>query len=683
MAGRIETPAQRQMALEMLQSDDLDDQQKDQILTQIATYDQRAGVFGDRPAAEPQQTGPRMPGQNMPQVAALLGQGALGKAEGVFNFLAQPFRTEREEEEARVRRAQRAAEAELAGERAGLSPGVARGIRQAGEMAPEIAAGGIAGLARTRVGRVIGEAAVGAASGAGQDQGLMPVLTGTAFGVGVGGAMELPGAGRDFMLRRLRQFDRNEARVAMDAANEFGIPLNLAEASEDFFQLRSTPFVSPNAPAKARFLANRQENAMDAWARATADLDPRTVSTSELVRTVGDEFDKSVTTLAQTARSRFQDSLRQAAEAVGGTVDDTGRIVDAEATIRLPNFLDARFAQLREGAELPFFGLSGRQVANESQDITRFIQEQDGTVTIGQLQALMARLTDEAYGGGDMVQQQLNASQRRLAREQLRALREDLAQATGPEARILEGAREQFAQDMAKVEALENSAVAQLSANVGDLNASNFTEKFMAMPAEEQINFLRFADRANPQYGQMVRGRIFQQLGEKHMKVSSRGTPGAERTVLDLNGLGKEFEDMTATQLATLTGARTPEARRMQQGIKTLRKIANAPDSATTASFSEQMQQYAINAGSRDPGFIMRLLAGEITPSLLDRLLYTPKGQQALMRIGEIGVKKGAFTGAAAALASEAIAADEELAQARAAANRERSLERIGQSGAF
>jgi hypothetical protein len=39
----------------------------------------------------------------------------------------------------------------------------------------------------------------------------------------------------------------------------------------------------------------------------------------------------------------------------------------------------------------------------------------------------------------------------------------------------------------------------------------------------------------------------------------------------------------------------------------------------------------AINAASRDSGFIARLLAGELTPGVMEKLLYSPEGTKALM----------------------------------------------------
>jgi len=715
----IQTKAQRDAMAELVRRGELSSDQERQALVGIVAFD-RAATGQNQPVPEtgrpPAATGltsggreitrsPRSgnvttPGDRQRQELALAatGSGIREGATNLLNFVAQPFRDEGEEEAAAARNLTQTAEDRVRlvedARRVGIPEDEINRLIGVGKVTPDVALGGVAGGLRGRGARILGETAAATLGGAAEDGSVATAALSGAVGFGVGTLLEIPGTARDALLSPLRAVRREgtatnqAAKDALEVSNEFGLPLSIAEASEDVALLRSQSFVPATAPNKERFLVRRADRALDAWQETLQGLNPENVGTAELVTAVKDQFDDSVRELGNFASRRFRTQLSEAAELTGGQVDSTGRVVGGRREVPLNNFVFERASQLDADEAVPFVGISGRQADKGRNEIVEFLQDRDGRVTVGELQTLLSTLSEAAHGPGGAVKDRLTAKARLNARKQLTALLEDLDQYDGPAGPILKEARAQYAQDIARVKALENSAVASLTASIGVDNASELGPRLLEMPPEEITKFMNFAERANPAFANAARGRVLETLVGQHTKVSARGGANQLAPALDMRSLGNELTEIPAAKLRALLGTDLPtaEVRKAQAGIKTMMKIAQSPESFVGKGFLQQVENFAINAVSRSPEFVSRLIAGALSPVMLDKLLYTDKGLKTLVRLSQVGSTKGALSGAASGMAQLAIDSEQEVEAAIKQAQERRQQEaalRVGNSNAL
>src|SRR5690606_14832368 len=82
-----------------------------------------------------------------------------------------------------------------------------------------------------------------------------------------------------------------------------------------------------------------------------------------------------------------------------------------------------------------------------------------------------------------------------------------------------------------------------------------------------------------------------------------------------------------------------------QNAFKVLQLIAEGPEQQSFARGALQwIEGVAINAVSRSPEFISRLLAGRLGPGFFERVLFTPEGLRSLETIGTKGASRTAIT---------------------------------------
>jgi hypothetical protein len=628
------------------------------------------------------------PGSRTMALMDAAGEGARQAVQGAGNFLARPFRTEEEAQQVAATQRQATAKVEVAQEEAsrrlGVSGGATRFATGAGKVLTDVAAGGAVGALPRRGARILAEGGVGAlvagAEVSPDKDATFASSLGAIGGMAIGTALEIPGIGRDIMIREFKKAGQSrEAREGFQLDHDTGIPLTLGEASGSPAVQRAEAAV-PAGPGSRRgqFYEQRRRRIVDSWAETEAALNPENLSTEAVIRASKQLYETRVSELGAAASANFRTNLSPIAERVGATIDARGRIIGGERVIPTRARVAELESQLAQGREAPASLSRGEQTALE-----RRIQElrDNPAMTLGKAQEELSTLTELATGTGQVVTDRLSANARRMSRDELSALRADLEAAEQTPglatevATALRQARETYRQDMEAVNALQETAVNRLLGKVGDPEAEDFAQGLLKLPRRQLTDLLYMVEGARPGMANAIRGRIFAELVDKHRVANT-----ADTLQMDLRQFLGEFEKMGAEKYAAVTGLNLadPAARQAQRGLAVLRRIAGGPEAqAVEKSFVQKMEGYAINAFSLNLPFVARMVTGDLGPRYLERLLFTPEGVASLQRLGDPKVTRGAFVQTLVSLNSDLLQSDAELEKIK----KEQVMQQVKQAG--
>lgn len=542
---------------------------------------------------------------------------------------------------------------------AGAGPALAR-------IASEGAMGGLAALASTPL-------------TVGPD---VNMALGAVGGVGIGFLAELPGFVRNTVLQDAMRAAKNpETKRNLELARTAGIDLSLAEASLDD-RVRSMEQAIPARPGSPRteFSRRRQLQIIRAFAQLDETLNPQRLSSDQIIHATRTAYNDYVQELGTIASRKFVDTLRPVAKELGATIDDRGRIIGGERVIQVDNLLTEYRTQLRLATEAPRTITPAQEA-----ELLANIQEleaarRQGGMTLGKAQTYLKELTEASYPTGNThVQQRLNAAASfdpRALRDALLADLDGTISSLGrgararfvqgrPEfsyqfedipptdpgpgsraARALQQARDQYAQDIALIDALRNQAIDRLLGKVGGrVDSEDFVRNLLSMP-NRQFNELMFlVDQAKPGLSNAIRSRIFAELADKHRLLSPGGGVAGTETMLDTRGFVTEFAQMPFSRFQAIVGLNATQTQKVQNAFKVLQLIAEGPEQQSFARGALQwIEGVAINAVSRSPEFISRLLAGRLGPGFFEQALFTPEGLRSLEIIGTKGASRTAIT---------------------------------------
>lgn len=359
----------------------------------------------------------------MPQQEALQ-LGARSRMQAFGDLFRRPFMSEEERIRLNDQRIQQRAVAELELEeyarRNGVPVEAVRTDMQAGEFVPDIVAGfGPGALIRgPRIGsallRIAGDTGVStmaslASVPIGQDPGLDAILAGAVPGASFGVISELPGFAKAIVLdEALRAANNPQTRAARELSRSVGINLSLAEASQ------SGPVAAMEAtiPTRAgssrdRFYTQQQQQIFESMDSLQRQLNPENLSSGEIITAVQGAYSNHVRTLSNEASTRFVNSLRPAADALGATVDAQQRIIGGQRVVSVDNLLGELRTQRGLLNEAPRMA-SPSQITELDNAIDELLEAQSlGGMTLGKAQELLRQYTALAYPTGATVTRQL------------------------------------------------------------------------------------------------------------------------------------------------------------------------------------------------------------------------------------------------------------------------------------
>lgn len=197
-------------------------------------------------------------------------------------------------------------------------------------------------------------------------------------------------------------------------------------------------------------------------------------------------------------------------------------------------------------------------------------------------------------------------------------------------------ARDQYVLDSKNIQALENQFGQAFGTSAGDPVAL-INKLGNADPA-----IIRRAAQAMKKVdgGEMVLEQIKRGIFEaaRQAGAAKAATNPSMAGVIDVEAFTKAFS--ANSKRSALAGLLTPEEEKTAvEGINLLRNVLNGQTRAARgvvqkATLPIGLQEVAINAISRDPGFIARLAAGAVQRgSTLEKLMFTPEGINYLKRL--------------------------------------------------
>jgi hypothetical protein len=250
----------------------------------------------------------------------------------------------------------------------------------------------------------------------------------------------------------------------------------------------------------------------------------------------------------------------------------------------------------------------------------------------------------------------------------------------------LQEARNQFGVDRADIDVFKKRAVDKLLGKDFDPSAEDFGKKILAMDKQSFGELLSIADDAGENLGAGIRAAVFGELSDKYRLFDvAESTAARAATQIDVAGLVNEMNRMPFEKFTAFIGTDLPatDVRKIRNTMVTLQAIAEGASAKipNVRGMRERFEQFAINAASQDKGFVSRLLAGELAPGAMERLLFTPEGQRALSRLGSPRIGRAEFA-QSATIVMNAMREDEqfkqELETQRGQRQQAAQLERVG-----
>tara|TARA_R100000501_G_C2623152_1_gene116296 strand:- start:1007 stop:2662 length:1656 start_codon:yes stop_codon:yes gene_type:complete len=498
------------------------------------------------------------------------------------------------------------------------------------------------------VGRVATEAGIGAVLGGSlvpldEDPTNAALLDG-GITLGLGTLTEIPGLAGDFLKREIRAArnstqDEHLQRISAES----GIDLTIGERT----QVPAAVVAERNVPARpegprAVFLKKRKEQLTGAFNRFEETLNPEAMPSSQIIAETRQAYDNTISGMSKLASQQFRNNMEDVVTGVGARIDHEGRIVGGFKFIQPTELVSELQTQRRLLASQPLSDANRFALQDLDREIA--LIKKHG-LDLGQTQRLLADLAQRNAPSGIVIKDNSQAGEILSSGAVQRALSRDLDRialggADQPEefaaaVSQLQRSRKEFAGDRAEIDAFKNTAVDKLLGKVGDPTSGDFAQKVMALDTEGFNTMLRIADEANPRLGNAIRSVVFKEVLDKHTKLGVVGSTAARSAQdIDVKGLTNELGRMPMSKFMAFTGSHLDpsDAQHMRNTLVTLRAITDGSvaDSISSRSLRERIEQYAINAASRDVGFISRLMAGEMSPGVFERLLFTKQGQDAL-----------------------------------------------------
>lgn len=625
-------------------------------------------------------------------------EGAQQRFRELGNFFKRLGMTDEEAAAAAQQEAQRDATAQVrlaeAARVSGVDPASLDLPRTAGTLVPDVATAVVPGALPVRTGmgalaRITAETAAGGVLGGASvplDKDLTFQNTGLpALGSGVLGSLaEIPQLGRNLIFAESRAaLNSDAARVGKQVEDLTGIDLTVSELSSNPAAAQAEAAIGRVAGGpKDLFLKRRQQQIQASFDELDRTLNPQRLTTGTIIRQTKDAVEARVLELRNIAGTQFRADLQPGLRAVGARLDDQGRILGGRRVVPVTNVIE-EMARQAELAREPLSGVSPGALRSIEREIAELqALDERGGLTFGELQRRVSEFTNPTRGAvKDATRAKENLDDRLILQaifRDMQAAEDGLAvrireinPATssgtgvgpvrpqdGPQTiegsgferlndpkqqravvAALRAAREGYARNFGAVKQLENTATERLLAKVGDPSAEEFAQKLVSLPKQEFADLMRTLDEYNAGASRALRGRIFYELVDKHT-VADAGLSTLERAAptIQLPELLAEFQKMPFEKFQAFIGdgLTAPQSQRLRAGLLAFQKIAEGPQNqGSTRSILRKIEDFAINAASRDVGFLSRLGAGQFGPGLVERVLFTKKGRNALEALGD------------------------------------------------
>jgi hypothetical protein len=632
---------------------------------------------------------------------------ARNRAEDIGDFFQRPFMDDLEQEGlANKRRVERAAarlDIESKARASGVDPAELQVADIAGGLAPDLIAGAIPGLGQARslaggITRVAAEAGTGAVLGGStvpldEDAGTAAAIGGT-LGLGGGLISEAPGAAADFLRREIRAAKRSGRDERLQAiSEETGIDLSLGErtgspsvgVAEQGVQGR------PGGPRDV-FLKERQQQVEARFDDITDSLNTTNASPDQIVTQTKKAYDDTISQLSEESSATFRANVEPSLESIGAKIDTEGRIVGGFKFVKTPELIAELKTQAGLLADQPLTGTrTGVRDIQREIDALEEAQARGKGLDLGQVQRLLADLAKQNKPTGIVIKDNSQAVDILSTPAVQRALNRDLDTIAAGEGEFaenvagLQAARKEFGIDRADIDAFKGRAVDKLLGKNLDPSAEDFGKRVLAMDKKSFDELLQVADDASPELGSGIRAAVFEELIDRRTNLDVAGSTAARSaTALDVPAVMGEMNAMPFKKFEAFIGSGLPvkETRKIRNTLVALQAITEGPLvsqlKSSARNMREKFEQYAINAASQDAGFISRLLAGELAPGAMERLLFTPEGQRALSRLGQPNIGRAEFANAANVLVTAMSDDEKQRAETDKQRGQQRTLERVG-----
>ena len=580
------------------------------------------------------------------------------RMEDIKDFLSRPFMDEEEQTQlAQQRREDRAREMiqfEQDARASGVDPESLSAPAIAGEFLPDVAASAVGGIglprtlggAAARIGLESGIGAVlGGASVDLEEDPMNAALLDAGVTAGLGLATEVPGLAMDFLRRELRSARNSDQNARLQEISErTGIDLTLGERTQSPAAIVAETSVParPDGP-RAEFMANRKQQLQEAFVNIEQRLNPQNMSNNAIVSGTAKAYEDYIKGQSALASQQFRNNIEEVLPGIGSKIDNEGRIIGGFKFIKPTELLDELQTQRDLLADQPFQG-SRQALAELDREIA--VIAQNG-MDLGQVQRMLADLSAQNKPTGIVIKDTERGLDILNSGSVQRALTRDLerigADATQPEefrnaVNTLQDARREFARDRAEIDVFKGTQVDKLLGKLGDPTSPDFARRITGLDTDSFNTLLRVADDADPALGGALRSVVFKDLVDRHSRFGVTGSrAGAPAEALEVDKVIGDLSKMPLSKLKAFTGTDLPDAdaAHLRNTLVALQAIAEGPTGKNihAQTLRNRAEQWAINAASRDKGFVARLLAGEISPGLIERMLFTKDGQRALSNL--------------------------------------------------
>ena len=624
-----------------------------------------------------------------------LGIEAKNRAEDIVNFLKRPFMTDKEKEEKaqelRISRAEEQLQLEADAQASGVDPSSLKPAAIAGGLLPDIAGGSIGGaipFARSLTGslaRVATEAGLGAVLGGSttpldEDPTNAALLDGgITFGLGV--MTEIPGLATDFLRREIRAARNSSQDAAIQKiSDEIGLDLTIGERTQAPAAIVAETSVAARPDGeRAKFLQKRRDQLEQVFTKVEDSLNPSQLSPEQIISRTRDAYDQTISGMARLASEQFRNTIEPTLTKVGAKIDSQGRIQGGFKFIETPELINELQVQRRNLADQPLSGATQQALNQLDNEIARL---KASPLDIGQVQRLLKDLSQRNAPTGIVIKDNTQASDILSSKNVQTAITNDLENLIGnpdiPEefrdaVATMQDARRQFGREMADIEVFKNTAVDRLLGKTGDPTSVDFAQRVAKLDTKGFVDLVDMADDVNPGLGQAIRSVVFKDLVDQHTNLAVLGSNKFKSAEdIEVGPIIGAINKMSSSKRKAFIGHNLdPEQTRfLDNTLVGLKAIAEGPTGKNihAQTLRNRAEQWAINAASQDKGFIARLLAGELAPGVIERMLFTEQGQRALSNLGQPKITRAqlaqSFTYLNTAMAEDE-KAKEELARQR------------------
>ncbi len=245
----------------------------------------------------------------------------------------------------------------------------------------------------------------------------------------------------------------------------------------------------------------------------------------------------------------------------------------------------------------------------------------------------------------------------------------------------LKAARTEFANDMTDIDAFRGRAIDRLLGGKLDPSSPDFARNLLKLDRDSFSELIGIADDFSPSLGNAMRSVVWREMLDDASRIGS-----VTEDVLDTGKLVGVLNRMPKSKLKAFLGAggrSEEEVGQMVATVRTLNAISEGTADVASAGgrrgIRERFEQWSINAASQDKGFIARLLAGEMTPGLMERLLFSPGGQEALLTLSKPRVVRAEIANAFSHIAVLMMQDEEQ----KATLQRMQLANRVGEMGSL